>query len=191
MEGKQNEFLQTLNDPMNVNNYPLEVLKRKEWVRQNKEKGAQGDLKNRVDMIGSGNLYDSSKIETMIARENYFNNKFQKENFSQRKKSEMGHKMEKERKSHMSRQSEVEQKERSSQVNSSIRSEASRYRDSLEQGWPAEGSVNRRSEVYGRQMANAKEHNDELFRRKSGQRKSLNYMNISKGTNFFVVTLRM
>lgn len=160
-----------------MDTFSLEVLKRKEWVRQNKERANQQtqNCKNRVDMIGSGNMYDSSKIETMIARENFLKNKFSK-NYSQASENAVP-----EQAPELSRKSESNY----SQNEKSNYSRNSGYRDSLEQGWPARnsGEMNsrRRSSGIVRENLNAKQHNDRLFMKKAGQRKSLGYTNISRG----------
>lgn len=163
LNGTQNQYLEKINDPMNVNSYPIDVLKRKEWVRQNQEsKQEKGFRKNGMDMIGTGNLFDSSKVETIIARDKYFQNKFHqkgefneqstgKDTQSQTQNHESG------RRSEMSRQSHV--------------------RESMEEGWGPDVMQRQRRSMH------AKEHNDQLFKKKSVQRKSLGYGNMGQGTS--------
>jgi len=189
LQGTQNQYMENINDPRNMNNYPLEVLKRKEWARKNKEKADQmNNCQNRVDMIGSGNIYDASKIETMIARENYFNKKFNQTANPNLKNSGLRNQKEEQlsRQPSHSRKSHVESQ--SGQSHQSRQSYQSGYRDSVEQGWPPKNNMNLPPQETmnppQRKSMNAKQHNDELFRKKSMQRKSLGYTNISGGNLF-------
>jgi hypothetical protein len=180
--------MENINDPMNMNNFPLDVLKRKEWVRKNKEKAeVNNKSRNRVDMIGSGNIYDVSKIETMIARENYFNQKFNKTGNNQDlQKSKQEEKLS--RQPTESRHSQMDNQ--SNQSYPSRNSYQSGYRDSMEQGWPAQNNMEMTQERRNhpqRQSMNAKEHNDQLFKKKAPQRKSLGYSNISSGKYLWIL----
>lgn len=171
LEGKQNQYMQNLCEQKEASSYPLETLKRKEWVRQNMEKGGStGKCSKGVNMIGSGNIFDSSKVETMIARENYFN----RQNLPRQSTKEP------QTESHQS-DSRYEQPE-----NHSEHSRTSGYRESLGQGWPAEPrqaptELKRPSEHKMRGSMNAKQHNDDLFKKKASQRRSVGYGNMRKG----------
>lgn len=181
LEGKQDHYMQNIKDPNNMDTFSLEVLKRKEWVRQNKERANNSNnCKNRVDMIGSGNMYDSSKIETMIARENFLKNKFSK-NYSQPQKTPISENQD------LSKKSKSNYSEQEKKSNYSRNSRNSGYRESME-GWPARNSSDihsrRRSTGVVRDSLNAKQHNDQLFMKKSGPRKSLGYTNISRGKKY-------
>lgn len=175
LEGTQDQYMQRLGDGADKDNYPLEVLKRKEWVRQNKQKNAQSrNCNNRVDMIGSGNLFDSSKLETMIARENYFN----RHNRPEPSKTELPSES-------RPSQSEPERPQNPSELSRP----SGGYRDSLEQGWPAEpvpGQTQSRAskasnEHRMRGSLNAKHHNDKLFKKKASQRRSVGYAGMRAG----------
>ena len=189
LNGTQNHYMQNISDSHPMDSFSLDVLKRKEWVRQNKEKAMLNtNCKNRVDMIGSGNVYDSSKIETMIARENFLKSKFNQDYSKKKSVTEMSE--------NKSRNSEINNSQVSRHSNYSRNSQAERksqidrksqYRESMEQGWPARNSdvssqsQRRRSNGVVRDSMNAKEHNDRLFMKKNAKRKSMGYTNISRG----------
>lgn len=208
LNGTQNQYLERINDPMNVNSYPIEVLKRKEWVRQNQHRmNPEHHKKNGVDMIGTGNLYDPSKVETIIARDKYFQNKYsanqnpgpqskasnpppnnqykdmeRQSRHSQSKASDKGS-----RHSQMSnpgRHSQMSNHSRHSQMsNPNRRSNTSdAFRNSRDQGWGPDVVSRNRAFENPRGSMHAKEHNDALFKKKSAARKSLGYTNISQGS---------
>ena len=183
LKGTQNQYLENINDPMNLNNFPLEVLKRKEWVRKNQKNGEKPkNSNNRVDMIGSGNIYDVSKVQTMIARENYFNQKYSKTPNNPRQ-SEFANQQEENLSRQLTQSRKSRKDEQSHHSYPSRNSYQSGYRESVEGGWPEKNMMDMTQERRhaNRKSLNAKEHNDELFRKKSQQRKSVGYANIGPG----------
>lgn len=137
LEGKQNGYLEYLDQKNCEDNLDFETLKRREFVKEaakNKSNVLLG-TNNGVNMIGSGNMFNSKNIETMLAREKYL-----KENGVGLKESQQGCNK---NQSFNQRESEFGQynKRNSSQIESNM-----------------EGRESYRS--------HPKDHNDKLFRAK-------------------------
>ena len=202
LKGSQTENLENLTNPNRNDNYSFEVLKRRECVKNNhlKNKEANKCLNSRVDMIGSGKLFKSGKIESMIKRDKYFNekrkdcnrnestvagllndqaNKF--DNIAEQKDLYSG--------KYDNYMNNIQQRtnERSSQMSDhnrpgyrspTLSTEYSGRKSLINQSQYDNYSQKRQSDLTNEYQENgihAKDHNDQLFRRKSGERKSMDY----------------
>lgn len=170
MAGRRDQHLQSLADPGHAENYPLEVLKRREWVRQNRlRREADPQTNCRVDMIGSGNRFDTSKVETMIAREHYFNARNQATRGEDAAEAKP-------------RPSEDQGFPSRASQSQFIRGDSRRG-----EGWPPEEQEFGRESSQGlggyeaRGSVNAKKHNDALFQKKAAARKSVGLESLRRG----------
>ena len=185
LDGTQDEHMEDITSSNKPSNYCLETMKRKDWANQNKIMNKTNkDPRYRVDMIGSGNTFDSSKIEKMIAIDQYFNTKkaptARPSNYSQKPDYSDA----------QSRRSNtapkyLEAQPRYSDAQPRYSDAQPRYSDAQPRYSDAQPSYTEPSMQPQNDENNyraSKIHNDELFRRKS--RNSVNQDNISELSKF-------